>query len=268
VGLERSEIQEVKQVIGEKAEPRILANSVPKAGTHLLEKCLSLFPGLSDSGIHVDMNLSPEALRETLGKIESGLFVSGHLPGSRFCIRLLQELGFKTFLIIRDPRDVAVSHFHYVTKSTYHRLHDYYTRLPDDDVRLMASIRGFEEKLTEKRRIGRHDIKEFFRIFEPWFGEDINYVVRFEALVGPKGGGSRDAQIQEIKRMAEHLDVNMSLAEIEDMAGGIFDQEAATFRKGMIGDWQNHFTSEHTRAFKEVAGQLLIELGYEKDFDW
>ena len=40
------------------------------------------------------------------------------------------------------------------------------------------------------------------------------------------------------------------------------------FRKGMAGDWQNHFNNRHKNLFKKHAGQLLIDLGYEKDNNW
>lgn len=40
------------------------------------------------------------------------------------------------------------------------------------------------------------------------------------------------------------------------------------FRKGIIGDWKNKFSEKDKRSFKEIAGYLLIELGYEKNFDW
>ena len=39
-------------------------------------------------------------------------------------------------------------------------------------------------------------------------------------------------------------------------------------RKGTRGDWRHHFGDEHIRAFKEIAGDMLILLGYEKDLDW
>ncbi len=41
-----------------------------------------------------------------------------------------------------------------------------------------------------------------------------------------------------------------------------------TFRKGKIGGWRESFTDEHKHLFKEIAGDLLIRLGYEADFDW
>jgi hypothetical protein len=39
-------------------------------------------------------------------------------------------------------------------------------------------------------------------------------------------------------------------------------------RKGVPGDWKNHFTDAHKRLFKERFGDLLVRLGYEKDNDW
>jgi lipopolysaccharide transport system ATP-binding protein len=39
-------------------------------------------------------------------------------------------------------------------------------------------------------------------------------------------------------------------------------------RKGIIGDWRNHFTPRIKRAFKDRFGQLLIDAGYERNCDW
>ena len=39
-------------------------------------------------------------------------------------------------------------------------------------------------------------------------------------------------------------------------------------RKCIIGDWKNHFSDENKQTFKNIAGDLLIELGYEKDYTW
>lgn len=50
-----------------------------------------------------------------------------------------------------------------------------------------------------------------------------------------------------------------------------FDQTFAhnTFvRQGLSGDWRNYFSAGNVRDFKALAGQLLIDLGYERDFDW
>lgn len=40
------------------------------------------------------------------------------------------------------------------------------------------------------------------------------------------------------------------------------------YRKGIAGDWRNHFTGEHKAVFKQLAGDMLVTLGYERDLGW
>jgi hypothetical protein len=40
------------------------------------------------------------------------------------------------------------------------------------------------------------------------------------------------------------------------------------YRKGMPGDWKNHFEKEHIQYFKSNYNDLLIKLGYETNEDW
>lgn len=46
------------------------------------------------------------------------------------------------------------------------------------------------------------------------------------------------------------------------------EDPASFFRKGVAGDWRSAFTEEDRFIFKEAAGDLLVELGYEEDLDW
>ncbi len=39
-------------------------------------------------------------------------------------------------------------------------------------------------------------------------------------------------------------------------------------RKGVAGDWQNHFTRESAQIFDEYCGEALIAAGYESDRSW
>lgn len=40
------------------------------------------------------------------------------------------------------------------------------------------------------------------------------------------------------------------------------------FRKGVPGDWVNHFTPKHKRVFKKRFNDVLVKLGYEEDSSW
>ena len=47
------------------------------------------------------------------------------------------------------------------------------------------------------------------------------------------------------------------------------EEDRASFvRKGVVGDWRNHFTTEAAQVFDNLAGDVLIELGYEADRSW
>ena len=40
------------------------------------------------------------------------------------------------------------------------------------------------------------------------------------------------------------------------------------YRKGIVGDWRNHFSTDEAGIFREVAGDMLVRLGYETDLGW
>jgi hypothetical protein len=46
------------------------------------------------------------------------------------------------------------------------------------------------------------------------------------------------------------------------------ENKDAFLRKGIAGDWRNYFSKESARVFDHYGGDVLIELGYEKDRSW
>ena len=42
----------------------------------------------------------------------------------------------------------------------------------------------------------------------------------------------------------------------------------SSMRKGIKGDWKNHFTPKVTERVKRIAGEGLIKIGYEHDLNW
>jgi hypothetical protein len=55
---------------------------------------------------------------------------------------------------------------------------------------------------------------------------------------------------------------------IQVLADSINPQRSPTFRSGKIGGWQTQFSPENKALFKQVAGDLLVRLGYETDNNW
>ena len=233
----------------------------------MLARCLWLLPGVEDSGLRIRGRIRPEILEKRLSQVGGGCFIPLHLAFTPEREQLLAGLGFTMVLIARDPRDIAISHFHYVARQArMHRLRAYYSSLPDDSARLMTSIQGISESEWQGRvRLG--DINRRCRVYLDWVDHGA-CVVQFEKLVGPLGGGTRQAQHGEIRKIATHLGMALDTATVEHIAANVYYRKSSTFRKGKVGDWINHMTPEHKAAFKEVAGQLLIDLGYEADEGW
>ena len=43
---------------------------------------------------------------------------------------------------------------------------------------------------------------------------------------------------------------------------------SSNFRSGKIGNWKYEFDKSNIKRFKELAGESLIKLEYEKDLNW
>jgi hypothetical protein len=46
------------------------------------------------------------------------------------------------------------------------------------------------------------------------------------------------------------------------------EDRTSVIRKGIVGDWANHFSREAATLFDHYAGDALVALGYEKDRHW
>ncbi|HZW87873.1 MAG TPA: hypothetical protein VFF12_02235 [Myxococcaceae bacterium] len=246
----------------------VLANSIPKAGTYLLKKCLSLLPGLTPADVHLDINLETAYMRRLLAEAPPGAIVTGHLVHRTAYAEMLADEGYRSVLIVRDPRDVAVSFVHYVTRTPEHYLHERYRAMGSDDERLMTTIEGIREPIVPWLEVGLYDIAALYDVFAPWRDVAHNHVVRFEDLVGPAGGGDREVQARTILDLARHLELPLGLSEARAAADAVFDVTSPTFRRGLIGGWKVHFNPRHIRTFREVAGRTLVEWGYENSMNW
>ena len=78
---------------------------------------------------------------------------------------------------------------------------------------------------------------------------------------------------KSLRWIADHLESRLPLNApreriLEALEESINPKKSPTFRSGKTGEWKKYFTDEHKKIFKDIAGDLLIKLGYEKDNDW
>ncbi len=246
---------------------RAFVNSVPKAGTHLLKRGLALLPGVTPVELHFDIRQPADEVRARLLRLPAGAAVTAHLVHRPDYVEALAGLDLALFLVLRDPRDVALSLAEYIPTLPAHYLHEVFLQLPFEQ-RLTACIRGLAEPRPDWDSAALHDVAALFGQFLPWAREPGACCLRFEDLVGEAGGGDPGRQRDALRRVARALDVPLDEAALSTVARGIFDRASPTFRSGEIGGWRQRYRPEHVRAFKDVAGPLLVELGYERGLDW
>jgi len=246
--------------------PKVFANSLPKSGTNLTKRMLGLLPAMSAwLTYHLEYDKHWES---RLRRVAPGQIVTAHFKYCPEIAKTLTELDFKVLLTVRDPRDVAVSNAYYITyMDRSHRLHPYFRALPSDEERIAASIRGIE---AQELPDGKHSksIGEHVEGYLSWADHDRCMLVRFEDLIGESGGGDTTKQQRAIEQVAAHVGLPQTQNQVERIAARCFSSKSRTFRKGRVGGWQTALSEKNKKLFKEVAGEQLIALGYEADFNW
>jgi hypothetical protein len=241
---------------------KVIANSIPKGGTHLLIQCLMNFPDISYSGYHYTTGrTNSESLNTIFLKTKKGFFSAAHLWWSKEAAIEIEKTGIRQIVMIRDPRDIIVSGVHYILKNKKHHLHSHFIGLGGMKERIIHYIKGVEKKYSSKS-IPLADIRTSYYNYYRWIDEKSSLIVRFEDLVGPKGGEDEKRQKEVVENIAMHCGMNYSLIDIEKIASKVFSSYSVTFRRGKSGGWRDVFSKEVEYTFENVAGNLLSEVGY------
>jgi hypothetical protein len=252
--------------------PPVLANSFPKSGTHLLFQIVDGLPHSTNYGAFLASmtssfrfrERSPENASRFIRSFVPGEIVRGHLFFHPQNAADLHDKNVVHYFVYRDPRAVVVSEAHYLREmNRWHRLAPYFGKLASMDQAIMLSIRGFDPPIAG---LEYPNIAERFARYAGWLNREDCLALRFEDMAS-------DSRPTVIRRMAEFYASRRSNAVDVDacvaaMSASIAPQKSHTFRSGKKSGWQHEFTADHRRVFNELAGDLLIELGYEQSHDW
>lgn len=252
--------------------PPIFGNAKPKSGSHLL---LQILTGLTQivpiryvaaepiRTITKDgERRSAHAILEDLQHIPAGVIGWGYVEATSENVGFLCRPERVNYFIYRDPRDMLISHVHYATDMhEEHGMHEYYKALPDLGTRLKVAITG-----VEQGHLRMVNVRQRYEGVLQWLGQQHVMCVRYEDLLA-----HRDATLSAMLEVVERTGYRISVP--RERALGILNasiqpQRSRTFRSGRAGGWREHFTPEHKRLFLDVAGDLLVQLGYEKDDAW
>ena len=210
--------------------------------------------------------------------------------------------NFKGFHVVRDPRDVAVSsyfsHLHSHPTDKWPQLAEHrikLEKLPKDDGLMldMEFIRNVFEMMynwdyflpniqeIKLEELTHNPYKKFLEIFQ------------FLGILNDDRLRLRDRLFYSVAMFANRMHrksrgyipycVPINKIPAEMLLGIVYENDFSKkasgrkpgeedvkshYRKGVAGDWENHFNEEHKRFFKDNFNDLLIKLGYESDGNW
>lgn len=233
-------------------ERPIYFTSIPKTGTHLLGKCLELLTGKKQQSNNEEMTTKGVIDLKKIQNLKNQFTFHQHLIYQPTQSIFLKKMNFIIFFMFRDPRDQTVSLAYWIKLCP--NLYGEASKFSISDLITKIINKEFNSNLSTPAYLG-------------WLKDPGVCSIKFENLVGPNGGGSRQKQIKEITKIANHLKLKVTPNKIKEIASNLWGN-SGTFRSGKIGSWRTHFTERQKNIFKSLAGQLLIDLGYEKDFNW
>lgn len=271
---------------------KVIINSLPKSGTHLLarfcqligleENSENLARGLirqsnfnllrnlnvnlrritydSDLGVSIDLEdmnnrIKKSYLNKYLKNIKDKTYIKAHLPYTKKLECVLIENNFKILFIIRDPRDVVLSFVNWTLNNPSHPEYDILKNLSINEAVIYSFTRKYKKKYYKRdsfiNRINKID---------GWLNSNSVCSLRFEDLIGERGGGKEIDQINTVKKI-------LSFLEIKDDSTGmiiknLFYTKAKTFHKGQIGSWEKVFEKQTIDIFNKHIGQFIEKLNY------
>lgn len=252
--------------------PPIFGNAKPKSGSHLLTQILGGFCKVAPYAyVETDpvRTVKKEGGRWTadqvltdLKSVRPGVIGWGYVDATPENVAFLCQPGRVNYFIYRDPRDVLVSHVFYATDMHEgHGMRAYYQTLIDFDERLKVAIRGIDQE-----GLFMVDIRKRYEGVFQWLEQPSVLCIRFEDLVNNREA-VLNAMLDQVEKTGYRIPTPREKA-LEILEETIQPQKSKTFRSGKTSEWVKYFKDEHKTLFKEIAGDLLIQLGYEKNDNW
>ena len=250
-------------------QPILFIAGLPKSGSTWIEKMVSSYDGyheyllpaiarheLKTGGSH-DFEM-PSNMFENLSNML--VLTKMHSHGSQNNIAVLKEAGINYVVLNRDLRDVAVSYHYYVQNTPWHPEHSFHVNL-----NVQEGLKVFGQRMLPAYV---QWVESWKRNADPAHSIHIRYE---DMLVNPVEGMTAIAALFGLDHSVETITNIVDAHSFKKMSGGREHGDSSTSafaRKGVAGDWQNHFTPELRKQYGSLIADFLIETTDEDDDSW
>ena len=183
-----------------------------------------------------------------------------HSHGSINNVDILEKAGIRYVVLHRDLRDVAVSYHYYVCNTPWH---------PEYPLHKNKSI---QEGL---HIFGQRMLPAYVQWVRSWrknANPDHSIQIRYEdMLADPIDGMTKIATLFELDNTTDTITWIVESHSFKKMSGGRASgtsSDSAFARKGVAGDWKNHFTPALREQYGKIIADFLIETTDEVDDSW
>lgn len=252
--------------------PPVFGNAKPKSGSHLL---LQVLKGLTEimplAYVEAEpvrtitrggQRRHPKEILDDLRRIPHGVVGWGYLDPAPENVDFLCRPDRVNYFLYRDPRDLLVSQVFFATDMYEdHGMHAYYKSLPDFASRLNIAITGIDQG-----GLKMVSVRQRYEGVLQWLKTQYVLCLRFEDFINHPVE-TFGVMLDEVEKTGYRIPTERQGAQ-SVLAESIQPRKSRTFRSGKVGGWREYFSPEHRRLFLDVAGDLLVRLGYEDGTDW
>ncbi len=250
-------------------QPILFIAGLPKSGSTWIEKMVSSYEGfheyllpaiakheLATGGSH-DFEM-PQNMFEHLN--DALVLTKMHCHGSKNNVDVLEKAGINYVVLHRDLRDVAVSYHFYVQNTPWHPEHKHHV-----GATVQEGLTVFAERM----------LPGYVKWVESWDNNanpDHSIQVKYEDMLeNPIEGMTKIASLFELDNSKETIESIVKANSFKKMSGGRTRGESSSTsfaRKGVAGDWVNHFTPALKESYGSHLSAFLVKHGYERDDAW
>lgn len=242
----------------------------PKSGTNWMIEILNLIKEKGDPTLSKTVPIyarSPwyETLtaKEQIEKMESPRIISSHLQHHIFAKSYFKSKA-KIIYTMRNPRDVIVSLFHFTKILNFYEDAENFQSFIEDFIQGNALYGSWFDHVKGWMQM-KDDSRFFFITYEELIQDLRGCVVRICKFLGQE---LDDTQIDSVvehssfKSMKENKMSNWSQLPPE-----VMNQSKGSFmRKGIAGDWKNHFTVAQSEYFDKIYQEKMKDINMK--FFW